>query len=293
MLVAICTLRGVYSCAKSDTKMTPMKPMPRGVSGVGSKRGFSLVELLVVITMLAGLISLFLPAVQASREAARKATCASHLRQIGLALNSYHGAQAAFPTGCVDWRPWGNTSNRQVAWSALILPFLEEQHVYDLLDLNKAFDDIANALAAATPIAVFRCPSSLHVEPTVEGRGRSDFGGIYGERINSPNRPPKGIMLLDQAVSLKQITDGASRTIIVGEDTFWPEGQWINGRNIFDQGFPINAVAGFENDISSDHPGGAQVLYAGGAVQFLVEETEQRLLGSICTRSRGEVISAF
>jgi prepilin-type N-terminal cleavage/methylation domain-containing protein len=293
MPAASPVFRRVVLCADSIDFVASRRRVSRAPASSYRLHGFTLVELLVVIAIIGVLVSLLLPAVQASREAARKTTCASHLRQIGISLNTYHVAHEAFPPGCTDWRPLGNTTNRQLAWSAFILPFLEAQSVYDLLDLSKAFDSVENSRGAATPVPIFRCPSSSHSGPTVENRGRTDYGGIFGERINSPNNPPKGIMLLNRAVSLKQITDGVSHTVIVAEDTFWSDGQWINGRNIFDQSRRINAVAGFENDIASDHPGGAQALFAGGGVQFLSEDLELYVLGAICTRDRGEVISSF
>ncbi len=92
-------------------------------------RGFTLVELLVVIAIIGILIALLLPAVQAAREAARRAECINHLRQMGLALMNYEGAKKTFPHS--RWGDpvtvWGTfkTSNKQ-SWTTVILPFMEE-----------------------------------------------------------------------------------------------------------------------------------------------------------------------
>src|SRR5262249_41536977 len=90
------------------------------------RRGFTLIELLVVITIIGVLIALLLPAVQAAREAARRMQCSSNLRQMGIALHGYHAAFATFPPGGWEWRPFNQPSKRQIAWSALVLPYLEQ-----------------------------------------------------------------------------------------------------------------------------------------------------------------------
>lgn len=260
------------------------------------RRAFTLVELLVTIAVIGVLVGLLLPAVQAAREAARRTQCQNRLKQIGLALHEYHNANEAFPTGCVEWRPWGNTTKRQLAWSAFLLPQLEQQTLFDQLDLSKPFDDPANQ-AAETTLVSYLCPSNANYESNQASVpktfGRSDFGGIYGERITGPNNPAKGVMLLDRAIRISEITDGTSQTLIVAEDSRSPDGQWINGRNLFDQAFAINAAPSFENDIRSEHPGGANGLDADGSVHFLAESTEELVLAAWCTRSGEELIEGW
>ena len=257
--------------------------------------GFTLVELLVVIAIIGILIGMLLPAVQAVREASRRTQCANNLRQIGLALHNHHSALQEFPIGTVEWRPFPGTdlTKRQLAWSAYLLPYLEQQNLSDQLDLTQAFDAADNRLAAATVLSVYLCPSTIRETDHPEGRGGCDYGGIFGERISSPNNPPKGTMLIDQAISIRDITDGASNTLIVSEDSNSPDAQWINGRNIFDQAFPINQAPGFENDIRSEHPQGANGVFCDGSVRFLNESMDDETLASICTRALGEVVGDF
>jgi prepilin-type processing-associated H-X9-DG protein len=114
---------------------------------------------------------------------------------------------------------------------------------------------------------------------------------MNGERIISPNNPPKGTMLTDQSVSLTMIRDGASKTILIAEDSINPDGQWINGLNIFDQAFAINQGPAFENDMRSRHPGGAQCLMADGSVKFLKQTVDLKVLAALCTRAGREPIS--
>lgn len=253
--------------------------------------GFTLVELLVVIAIIGALVALLLPAIQAARAAAQRTGCQNNQHQIGIALAAHHDARGGLPVGCVEWRPWRGTDERQLAWSVFLLPYLEQGVLYDQLDLEAPFDHPVNAEAAAAMLPVYICPGSSREVQLVSGRGPSHYGGMYGERITSPNSPPKGTMLIDQAIELRQITDGASRTIVVAEDTRFEDGQWINGRNLFDQAMPINAAPLFENDIRSDHPGGALATLADGSVHFLTEDLDVRVLAALCTRAGGEVAS--
>lgn len=256
-------------------------------------RGFTLVELLVVIAIIGILIGMLLPAVQQVRAAAQRITCGNNIRQIGLALQNYHSARQTFPPGGVEFRNSRNPLARQLAWSAYLLPFIEQNNVHQQIDFNQAFDSPANAVAAASVISTYICPSSLRGSRLSEGRGPSDYGGIFGERINSPNNPPKGLMVYDKTYSFRDVRDGTSSTLIVAEDSDFSDGQWINGRNIFDQAFAINQAPDFENDIRSRHPQGANGVFADGHVQFLSENMDLYLLGAICSRDGGEVVGSF
>ncbi len=256
----------------------------------GYRCAFTLVELVIVLAILGLLLGLLLPAVQRVREAARRTACLNNLRQLAIASHHYQANHGHFPVGCTEWRAGGDTGKRQLAWSVWLLPMLEQDTVYQQLDLTQGFDSPANASAAATEIAVFQCPST-DMKSASALRGRSDYGGIYGERIMSPNHPPKGTMLIDRPVRFTEISDGSSNTLLIGEDAGWPDGEWINGRNIFDQAFAINRAPSFENDLRSQHPGGVNVGFADAHVKFLNETMEIELLAAICTRAGGEPVS--
>lgn len=277
-----CPISDSASCAGlSSCRADLRRRKPR-------QTGFTLVELLVVVAIIALLVALLIPAVNKARAAARRASCTNNLRQIGVGLSTYHAAKQAFPPGGVEWRPPGNTEKRQLAWSTFLLPFVGEQPLYDQLDLTTPFDSPENSQAAAKIVSVYVCPSSLRGANLVRGRGPCDYGGIYGERITSRNSPPKGPMIYDRQFSSDEITDGLARTLIVAEDSQFGDGQWINGRNIFDQAFAINAAPELENDIRSDHGPGANGLFADTSVRFLPENTELLVLAAMCTRAGGE-----
>ena len=98
-------------------------------------------------------------------------------------------------------------------------------------------------------------------------------------------------MLYNKTISMQDIQDGTSNTLIIAEDSDFTDGQWINGRNLFDQAFAINAAPEFENDIRSKHPNGANALFCDGSTRFLSEAMELEVLAAICTRAGREVVS--
>jgi prepilin-type processing-associated H-X9-DG protein len=99
-------------------------------------------------------------------------------------------------------------------------------------------------------------------------------------------------MIYDRAFRIAEITDGAAYTLIVGEDSGFHDGQWINGLNLFDQSYAINQAPPWENDMHSDHPGGAHGLFCDGAVGFLRNELDLKTLAAVCTRALGEVVDS-
>lgn len=253
--------------------------------------GFTLLELLVVLAIVGILMGLLLPAVQMAREAARQTSCRNRQRQIGLACHLHHDAKSRLPMGCLEWRfSNAQSQRRQWAWSARLLPFLEQGNLFDQLDFGRPFDDIQNASAVKSVLPVFLCPD-VDGPQIVQQRGRCDFGGLFGEQIQSPAEP-NGVFVHEQAFEFRQIRDGLSQTLMIAEDAASPDGQWSNGRNVFLQSGRINdpqAWAG-DNEIRSRHPGLAIGLFADGHVQTMSNETDLRILAGWITRAGGEVV---
>lgn len=134
------------------------------------RRGLSLIEVLVALSVIGLLMALLLPAVQSAREAARRTQCRNNLRQIGLGLQQYHDAHRVFPLN------YGNgtydATNRGASWMQLILPFVDQSTLHAKIRFGQPVADPQNEIVAKTPVAVYLCPSD------------STSGGRMGFRAN-------------------------------------------------------------------------------------------------------------
>ena len=281
--------------------------------------GFSLIELLVVITIIGVLISLLLPAVQAAREAARRTSCSNNMRQIGIALCSYDYTHKAFPIGCIECR-FGSNPNpvdmKMIAWNVALLPYMERDAVWREFDYDYPAKHIKNQQAVKTVITTFLCPSTWRPSYTTgdinknglwdpgDNMGYTDYGGIFGVEGSGRSAPigfphylkpdSLGVMLYELPTTATEIKDGLSNTVVVGECAgrgYDEDSEWANGHNCFaqEQNTGINQSPG--NELKSDHSGGAQVVFCDGHIAFLAETIEQKMLLGLLTRDGGETNS--
>jgi prepilin-type N-terminal cleavage/methylation domain-containing protein/prepilin-type processing-associated H-X9-DG protein len=160
-------------------------------------RGFTLVELLVVIAIIGVLVALLLPAIQATREAARRLQCQNNLHQMGLAMQNHHSAKGCFPPAFLKPGNWG--------WSVWLLPFMEERTLY--ATLNPTGSVIAVNPTTTTPLKAFLCPSdpSPVVHIFYSGYARSDYA--VSEQVSDGG----------SSIKIAQIKDGTSKTLMIGE----------------------------------------------------------------------------
>src|SRR5213596_11483 len=120
------------------------------------RRGFTLIELLVVLAIVAVLIGLLLPAVQKIREAANRRTCANHLKQLGLALHSYHDANGSFPPGVTA--DTSDVRNGRHSGLTYLLPHIEQQALAARYNFAVTWKDPPNLAVAQARVAIFLCP---------------------------------------------------------------------------------------------------------------------------------------
>ena len=198
------------------------------------RRAFTLIELLVVIAIIGILIALLLPAVQAAREAARRAQCVNNLKQIGIALHGYHAALGCFPVGFLY--PSGpvpsTTSVSQYRWSALaqMSPYLEGTNLFNALnfDFPLAYKPTGgpspfwpyypcNATVMATTVGVFLCPSDGAMAP-MQGSGPVNYAFCSGSGRNGGDATgADGTFILGPALRLADLRDGSSSTVAASE----------------------------------------------------------------------------
>src|SRR5262249_10296764 len=198
----------------------------------GRRSGFTLIEMLVVVAIIAVLAAMLLPAVQKAREAAARTQCANNLRQMGLAIHNFHDQQRMFPSGGegTDFTtaPPSTIFDFHSVFTNL-LPFVEYEEVYNQFDLRYRYNDPAapqNQIAAQTPIPTYLCPSNP-LRPA-SGKDSAGFGYTdYGPTVYTDIDPVTGGRnkftrangaLHTGGTKLGDITDGLSKTIPIAED---------------------------------------------------------------------------
>lgn len=273
-------------------------------------RAFTLIELLVVIAIIGVLVALLLPAVQQAREAARRTQCRNHLKQIGLALHNYHDVHNKFPIGHVEPSLWTGQT--------MILPHLDLGNVYQLIKYESPGDCGAflATLGKPNPVshqfrAVFVCPSDpnaggvyTQLSGSIDGHWCASYLGVSGTTPISND----GAWHAGSNTSLRNITDGSSSTLIVGErgvprDYYygWPfcnhgsDGKG-DGDNLLSVELGLSRGkddGNHNNHYWSQHSDSAHFLFADGHVASLSYSLDSHIFRSLATRSGNEVIGEF
>jgi prepilin-type N-terminal cleavage/methylation domain-containing protein len=190
-------------------------------------RGFTLVELLVVIAIIGLLVALLLPAVQMAREASRRTKCANHLKQLGLAIQNYEMTFQGLPPCCLVLKKPDNTIwVSYLGPHARLLPFLEQNNVFNNMNTNAAYGDLANMIAVGRVVDGFLCPSEIKRQPvahvTFGNIGGVNYGFSMGDwyvwnGVNNPETPNRSAFGVNRSRRWAEFTDGTSNTLLMSE----------------------------------------------------------------------------
>jgi prepilin-type processing-associated H-X9-DG protein len=213
------------------------------------------------------LIALLLPAVQSAREAARRAQCTNNLQQIALAMLNYESANNAFARPAIV----GKDGQPLLSWRVAILPYIEQQELYNKFHLDEPWDSPHNKALVNEMPATYLCPSRRNPEP-----GTTTYRTFVG----------KGAFFAkDQATAIANITDGTSNTIMVVEAS--EAVPWT--RPDSDLPFDPDARASLYG-AGSPHPGGFNATMGDGSVRFIKNSIAVEIFRALITRAGGEVI---
>jgi prepilin-type N-terminal cleavage/methylation domain-containing protein len=287
------------------------------------RKGFTLIELLVVIAIMAILIGLLVPAVQRVREAANRTYCGNNLRQIGIALHNYEGANHCFPPSDTQ------SPLPQHSWTTAILPYLEQDNVYKIYHYDVDWNNPINYPAIQVQMKVFNCPStpiSPRVDITIAAEPAcGDYAAVnaiknfvavncFGLFPSPLKTDPRiaGVLTWNQPTRIAQITDGTSETIMIAEDAGRPQfyaagplqvgmlfqGGWadpgapfsIDGSN-GDGSIPGPCALNCSNnsEVFSFHSVGANAVFADSSVHFMRNTMTVCVLAAHVTRAGNEV----
>jgi len=292
------------------------------------RSGLSLIELLVVLTVIGVLVALLLPAVQSARETARRLTCRNRLKQLGLALHGYHDAWGLFPlnAGIGEY----NETNIGTSWLTRVLPHIDEGPLYGSIQWGESLLHLDNDRASKTKVISFLCPSDTTPAILPNRRNSNDpravtnykaclgsnwawgpFSPIQssaGRNANDTNGLEncngflcRGGDIPPPLTRLADVTDGTSATFAVGEAV--PEWTWHTWWYGFNASTAACAVRlnhwyrpgtgladWFENySFSSRHRGGGHFLMIDGSVRYVSENISESVYREAATIQGAEV----
>ena len=282
---------------------TQRRPEPRR-----RQRGFTLIELLVVIAIIAVLMALLLPAVQQAREAAMRAQCKNNLMQIALALHNYEMAYLCLPPGSIDLnRPIrSEAAGYHFGWTVQLLPFLDQSPTYERFNFSVGLYDGPNSEPRAAPMSVLKCPSNRFTT------GSSiSYAACHHDSESPIDVDNNGVMFLNSCIRYRDVRDGVSNTIYVGEQTGPTDGLgWASGtRATIRNTGSINSngarpvpppFAGPEADnvlavggFGSPHLAGAHVAMGDGSIRFINQSISLTTFKNLGNRADGSLPVEF
>jgi prepilin-type N-terminal cleavage/methylation domain-containing protein len=290
--------RYVHAAAKR-AELRLLSPLPSH-----PRCAFTLVELLVVITIIGILTAIMLPAVMAAREAGRRMSCLNNLFQIGVALNNYDSAHNMLPPGDTDKQgPVRNIpQGYQMSWLTTMLPYMDEGVVFRRIDSSVGIYDTKNSEARSIKIPVLICPSA---SPVRDNFPVSDYAGCQNDVEAPINTDNHGVLFLNSHIAQKDVTDGLAHTIYVGEklpdrlDQGWMSGTRATLRNTGTA--PSSGASTFTaanaappNDLwvggfASEHYAACNYLFGDGRADSISNCIDMTVLQQLGNRADGKV----
>lgn len=265
--------------------------------------GFTSTELLLVSVVIVIMLAVITPGLLRSRQAAQRAQCINNLYQLGVAFSNYEQAMTCLPPGCVSKtgpilpEPFGY----HVSWTYQLLPYLDQQNVYESLDPAEGAYGITAGTFAATTIPVFICPSRDQDLPGAV----SSYAGCIGGTSQQIDTDDSGVLYLNSSVRDYDMVDGRAYTFVAGEVS--PSAMlsrlgltWISGTaaTLRSSGVVLNTTddTNYENlsadagGFGSSHDGTVGFLMADGSARSMAVKTDVEVLRKLGDRADGEML---
>lgn len=297
-----------------------------------NRRAFTLIELLVVIAIIAVLIALLLPAVQQAREAARRSQCKNNIKQLGIALHTYHDTFRTLPPGAIQSFTSGLN---EATWITMILPYIDQAPLYNMATFTSTFGSSGpNNVIMMQKLPMMLCPSDVDVGLALTGspgwaRGNYAANSGMGPFTSTENPTPPGRVsgpfTMNSRVKFADFIDGTTNTILVSEllkvngDDFrgvmhYPEGPLYQHDRSPNSSIPdefrgslcisttrapcTGTYTAWNNRMvritsRSNHIGGIHTLLGDGSVRFISENVNLTTWQSLSTHDKGELIGEF
>jgi prepilin-type processing-associated H-X9-DG protein len=263
----------------------PPPEMPQTSSGAaaGAAAGAGAIIAVIAVVCVVGvlacggvLVALLLPAIQAAREAARRTQCTNNLRQVAIAFHNYHDTYGTFPPAYIP----DEDGNPKHSWRVLILPFMEQQALYEMYDFDEPWDSPANMAVTNVGIQAYQCPSS---EDVARMPNTTNYMVITG---------PGTVFQGAEGTKIHDITDGTSNTLLIVEVTGTGVG-WAEpvDLDVADLGPPLSAEG--PGSTGSRHPGGINAAMCDGSSRFLSDVIDFETFKAMTTRDGGEPINLY
>ena len=272
------------------------------------RSAFTLVELLVVIAIIGVLVALLLPAIQAAREAGRRCSCQNQLTQLILAVQGYEHVHGVFPPGTID-NPKGPIVNTSLpasyhhGWLVQILPYIDQQNTWDLIDKSVGVYHPLNSAPAAVEHKILHCPSYWR---TGLSANLSDYAAVHHDLEKPIDAMDNGVFFLNSRIGLEDVRDGVSNTFFLGEkgSDAWDFG-WMSGtrgtlRNMGTLLPPAPpgkvtppASPLFVGGFGSAHPASSNFAVGDGSVRSISYRAAPAVLQQFAHRADGKMITSW